>query len=133
MSVNCQPRSVNQYNFSSCASLFRFFSLTFNLATNLSSMTKKRLIFYGVFALFHIASFIFTLTLPNKENFMDMVKYIEWISLFKYVTLIGLLLLVVDVVWAFKADSDAHKEEIAAKQELTHLKAKLFDIQEGKK
>lgn len=96
-------------------------------------MTKKRLIFYGVFALFHIASFVFTLTLPDKDHFMDLVKYLEWISLFKYATLIGLLLLVVDVVWAFKADSDATKDGAATRQELTNLKAKLFDIQEGKK
>lgn len=50
--------------------------------------------------------------------------------MFKWITFLGLVILVVDVVWALKANKDATKEKAALTLELNTLKAKLFDLQE---
>ena len=64
-----------------------------------------------------------------KNILFDLVNYI---GVFKYITLFGLLLLIVDVVWSFIVNRDSQKEKAALEHELNMLKAKLFDLQEGK-
>jgi hypothetical protein len=96
------------------------------------SMSNKRLIFYAVFALFHIVFVIVALTMPASEDYTAMFKYLKWIPVFKFASLFGLALIIADVVWSFIIHRDAQKEKNALTQELTHLKAKLFDLQEGK-
>jgi hypothetical protein len=91
-------------------------------------MNQKRLIFYLVFAVFHLGAFIFTLVLPSV--LFDMVKYVPW---FKYATFFGLLLLVTDVVWSYVINRDAQREKDALTHELNTLKAKLYDLQEAGK
>ena len=53
--------------------------------------------------------------------------------MFKWITFLGLLILITDVVWAWKANKDAVKEKAALTLELNTLKAKLFDLQEAAK
>jgi hypothetical protein len=92
-------------------------------------MKKNRLIFYLVFALFHIGAFIFTVILENNTNLLfNMVK---WVPFFKWVTLFGLILLIADVIWAYMINKEAQKEKAALTHELNTLKAKLFDLQEA--
>ena len=91
-------------------------------------MKKNRLIFYIVFAIYNISSFIFAIALPSIM--FDIVKYIP---LFKYITLFGLALLIVDFAWAWKVNKDSEKEKAALEHELNVLKAKLFDLQEASK
>jgi hypothetical protein len=90
-------------------------------------MTKIRLIFYSVFGAFHLVSFIFTLFL--HKFILDLVNYL---SLFKYIALFGLLLLITDVIWSFKVNRDVQKQKDALTHELNMLKARLYDLQEGK-
>jgi hypothetical protein len=59
-----------------------------------------------------------------------MVKYVPW---FKYVTLLGVILIVVDLVWALQSNKEKEKEKSALNKELNTLKAKLFDLQEAAK
>jgi hypothetical protein len=92
-------------------------------------MKKNRLIFYLVFALFHIGAFIFTVILENNAGLLfDMVK---WVPFFKWVTLLGLILLIADVIWAYVINKESQKEKAALTHELNTLKAKLFDLQEA--
>ena len=94
-------------------------------------MKKSRLIFYLVFALFHIGAFIFTLILEGNTNLM--FKMVGWMSTFKWITLLGVALLCADVVWSWIIDKDSQKEKDALTHELHTLKAKLFDLQEAEK
>lgn len=92
-------------------------------------MTKNRLIFYTIFAAFHLCAFIFTIVIENNSSMLfSMVKYVPW---FKYGTLLGLILVIVDVIWSWIINRDSQKEKAALNQELTTLKAKLFDLQEA--
>ena len=93
-------------------------------------MTKIRLIFYAVFAAFHLGAFIFTLILQSNTTLL--LKMAGYISTLKYITLFGLVLFVVDVVWSLKINREAQQEKNALAHELNMLKARLYDIQEGK-
>lgn len=94
-------------------------------------MNKNRLIFFIFFALFHISAFIFTVVLDNNTSLLfDMVKFIPW---FKYGTLLGLILIIVDVVWTWKIQKAQAKEREGLVKELNTLKAKLFDYQEAER
>jgi hypothetical protein len=94
-------------------------------------MKKSRLIFYCLFALFHLGAFIFTVVLDYNSNLL--FKMVSWVHSFKWITLFGLALFVIDFLWvrAAKKESDAEKSEI--NREMNILKAKLFDLQEGAK
>ncbi len=94
-------------------------------------MNKNRLIFYIVFGAFHLGAFIFTVILDNNTSLL--FKMVGWVPMFKWITFLGLVILVIDVVWAFKANKDAAKEKAALTLELNTLKAKLFDLQEAGK
>jgi hypothetical protein len=94
-------------------------------------MTQNRLIFYAIFAAFNFAAFIFTLILENNTQMLfSMVQYVPW---FKYGTLLGLILVIIDVIWSWFINREVQKEKDALKHELNTLKAKLFDLQEDAK
>lgn len=94
-------------------------------------MKKSRIIFYALFAVFHLGAFLFTVILDNNTSLL--FSMVQYVPLFKYVTLMGLVLLVVDFVWALRATKDLEKEKSAVNHELNTLKAKLFDLQEASK
>lgn len=94
-------------------------------------MKQNRWIFYGLFALFHVSAFIFTIILDNNSSLL--LKMVNWVWSFKWITFIGLLLLVIDVVWTLSVYKEAQKERNAFNHELNTLKAKLFDLQEASK
>jgi hypothetical protein len=94
-------------------------------------MNKNRLIFYAVFACFHLGAFIFTVVLDNNTGLL--FKMVSWVPAFKWITLLGLLMLIVDAAWALKTNKDITKEKTALTLELNTLKAKLFDLQEDAK
>ena len=93
-------------------------------------MNKKRIIFYLVFAAFHIGAFIFTLLI---QDFSFLTKIFNYIGLFKYITFFGIVLIVADVIWSWIVGRDGKKEKDALTHELNMLKAKLFDLQETAK
>jgi ABC-type transport system involved in cytochrome bd biosynthesis fused ATPase/permease subunit len=94
-------------------------------------MTKNRLIFYAIFAAFNLGAFIFTLILENNTQMLfSMVQYVGW---FKFATLLGLILVIIDVIWSWFIYRESQREKDALKHELNTLKAKLFDLQEDAK
>jgi hypothetical protein len=94
-------------------------------------MKKNRLIFYSIFALFHLISFIFTVVLDNNTSLL--FKMVGWVPSFKWVTLLGLIMVIVDFLWARSVQKETEKEKDALTLELNTLKAKLFDLQEAAK
>jgi hypothetical protein len=92
-------------------------------------MKKNRWIFFSIFALFHLGAFIFTVVLDNNTNLL--FKMVGWVPSFKWVTLLGLILLFIDVIWALSIHKENQKEKAALHHELNTLKAKLFDLQES--
>jgi membrane protein implicated in regulation of membrane protease activity len=93
-------------------------------------MNKNRIIFYFIFAVFHVGAFIFTLIIQDVGYLM---KIYEYIWLFKFVTFFGIVLIAVDVAWSWIVNRDSKKEKAALTHELNTLKAKLFDLQEKAK
>ena len=91
-------------------------------------MKKSRLIFYLLFALFHIAAFIFTVVLGNDSTFL--MSMFSWVPYFKWVTLIGVAFVLVDFIWSWVAAKERGHEKEALTHEVNTLKAKLFDLQE---
>src|SRR5687768_15010612 len=91
-------------------------------------MKKSRIIFYIIFALFHIAAFIFTVVLGSNSTFL--MSMFSWVPYFKWVTLLGVVLVAIDFIWSWVAVKDNHQEKAALSHEVNTLKAKLFDMQE---
>ena len=90
-------------------------------------MNRNRIIFYLVFLIFHIGAFIFTLRI---QDFTFITQVYQYIGLFKYVTFFGIVLVVADIIWSWRAIHDIKVERDGLVSELTNLKAKLFDLQE---
>lgn len=90
-------------------------------------MNKNRIIFYLVFAAFHVGAFIFTLLI---QDFTFLTKIYEHLWFFKYITFFGIILIISDFIWSWIVNRDSQKEKAALTHELNTLKAKLFDLQE---
>lgn len=94
-------------------------------------MNRNRLIFYVVFGLFHTGLLIFSFYVDaRKEDFAFLTQLLSWISITKYLAMFGLLLLIIDVAWSFWLNKKNEHEKNTLNNELTALKAKLFDLQE---
>jgi len=91
-------------------------------------MKKNRLIFYLIFASFHVVAFIFTVALGNSSSFL--MSMFSWVPYFKWVTLLGVILVGIDFVWSWIFVKDSARERAALTHEVNTLKAKLFDLQE---
>jgi len=91
-------------------------------------MKKNRVIFYVIFALFHIGAFIFTVALGNDSGFL--MSMFSWVPYFKWVTLLGVVLVAIDFAWTSIEVKNRNREKEALAHEVNTLKAKLFDMQE---
>lgn len=91
-------------------------------------MNKARLIFYGIFGAYQLIAFIFTLIVERSASFLlDLVGYVGW---FKYITFLGLTLIIIDAVWAWRVSVTTKKTEDEMRLENNTLKAKVYDMQE---
>jgi len=94
-------------------------------------MNKNRLIFFGALGVFHLVLVTFTFYVDaNKGDFQLLIRLLDWMSLFKYGSLIGLFLIIADVIWSWKSHQEFQKENEILNSEIKTLKAKLFDLQE---
>jgi hypothetical protein len=93
-------------------------------------MNQNRIIFYGIFFLFHLGAYIFTVKI---QDFTFLTKIYEHIGSFKYITLLGVFMVIADIVWSYVINHKHKKEKTALQNELNNLKAKLFDLQEDVK
>lgn len=90
-------------------------------------MGKNRIVFYIIFAVFHVCAFIFTLMIQDLSFAMETIQHVVY---FKYLTFFGIILIATDFVWSWIVNRDSQKEKAALTHELNTLKAKLFDLQE---
>jgi len=96
-------------------------------------MTRNRIIFYSIFGVYQLLSFIFTIVIDttNSTSFLlGMLKYIGW---FKYITFLGLVLILIDFVWLWMDGRQQKKAEEEFRHENNVLKAKVYDMQQGVK
>lgn len=91
-------------------------------------MKKNRVLFYLIFALFHIGALIFTIRLGNSSSFL--MSMFSWVPYFKWVTLLGVVLVIIDFVWAWITIKESNRQKEALAHEVNTLKAKMFDMQE---
>jgi hypothetical protein len=97
-------------------------------------MKRNRLIFYSVFGALHLFIFLFSLYMDSKQEDLQflflMQGAIPWL---KYASLFLLILFASNVVLHFRDNRRNEREKAQLTQELDTLKARLFDLQEGKK
>src|SRR5690606_37017032 len=87
------------------------------LGTNLPLMSNNRIIFYCIFAAFHLFLFFFSLYVDSqRENVQFLLTLQSKIWMLKYGSFLGLLLLGVAVLWDWR-DMRAHRKE---KDQLNH-------------
>jgi hypothetical protein len=97
-------------------------------------MKKNRLIFYAIFALFHLFIFFFSLYMDGQSNNIQFLLSMQKkIWMLKYGSFIGLVLLGVDVIWLLRSEKTHATERMKLESEMLNLKAKLFDLQESAK
>lgn len=96
-------------------------------------MSRNRIIFYSIFGVYQVIAFIFTLIvdLGNSTSFLfGLLKYIGW---FKYITFLGVVLIITDFIWLWMDNRRQQKQEEAFRHENNVLKAKVYDMQEDLK
>ena len=93
-------------------------------------MNQKRLFLYLGFALYQIGAFIFTIMVDGHLDLLGLLKFIPW---FKYVTFLGLIFFIVDVIWYLLDRRANRKLQSDLEKENNVLKAKIYDFQEAAK
>ena len=94
-------------------------------------MNRKRLLLYLIFAVYQILSFIFTIMVDGHIDLLGLLKYIP---AFKFISAIGVILIVVDFTWYWLDHRTNRRKLEAQEKENNVLKAKIYDYQEaGKK
>ena len=95
-------------------------------------MAKNRLIFYSIFGVYQLGAFIFTVAIDtdNTSALLSLYGYLSW---FKYLSFIGVILVVTDFVWTWRQMRKAEQEVEESRHENNTLKAKIYDIQETTK
>src|SRR5260221_14177952 len=94
-------------------------------------MAKNRLIFYSIFGVYQLGAFIFTgiIDTDNTSALFSVYGYLAW---FKYLWVVGVILIVIDFVWTWRQLSKARQEVEESRHENNTLKAKIYDFQETK-
>ena len=94
-------------------------------------MSNNRIIFYCIFAAFHLFLFFFSLYVDSqRENVQFLLTLQSKIWMLKYGSFIGLVLLGICMLWDWNSSRAHRKEKDHLNHEINILKAKLFDIQE---
>ncbi|HTJ48164.1 MAG TPA: hypothetical protein VL443_01840 [Cyclobacteriaceae bacterium] len=99
-------------------------------------MKKNGYITYGILILFHLVIFIMSFYvdyLTKKQDLGSLFTISKYAFLFKYLTFIGLALIVYNYILSAKSIKDYKSDNETLTKEMTTLKAKLFDLQEAAK
>ena len=91
-------------------------------------MNQKRLLLYLAFAIYQLSAFIFTVLVDGHLDLLGLLRFIPW---FKYISFIGVILLVADLAWFWLDRRTQMKKQLDLQKENTELKAKIFDFQGG--
>ncbi len=97
-------------------------------------MKRNRLIFYTVFGVLHLFIFIFSIYMDGQqENVQFLFQMQGRIWMLKYCSFFLLILFVTNVILHVRDNRRNTREKDQLTTELNNLKAKLYDLQEGKK
>lgn len=97
-------------------------------------MKKNRLIFFAIFGVLHLFIFFFSLYMDrNDQNLSFLFELQKRIWMLKYGSFLLLGLMITDFIWYWRELKNQSNEQVRLKNELTQLKAKLFDLQEESK
>jgi hypothetical protein len=99
-------------------------------------MKKNRLIFFSIFAAYHLVVFLFTLYvkgIAKQQDFGSLMSLLPKVYIFFYGSLMGLLLFLADFIWSWRITKETTNNEEALRLENNTLKAKIYDLQEGSK
>ena len=97
-------------------------------------MTKRRVIFFTIFGVYHVLILIFTSYIDaQKQDFGVLSRMYGFLHLFKYGAILGIILFVIDFVWSWRLNKSAEKNEETLSFEINNLKAKVYDLQESSK
>jgi hypothetical protein len=100
--------------------------------TKLFLMKMNRVIFYTVFGLLHLFIFVFSIYMDNQQDNLDFLLFMrKKIWMLKYGSFILLILMVVNVILHYRDNRRNLLETEKLNNELVHLKAKLYDLQEA--
>jgi hypothetical protein len=93
-------------------------------------MNRKRLLLYLIFAVYQTLSFIFTIMVDGHLDLLGLLKYIP---AFKFIAVIGVILIIVDFSW-YWIDQRANRKKLEEQEKENNiLKAKIYDYQEAEK
>jgi hypothetical protein len=96
-------------------------------------MTKIRIILFSIFGFYHLFAFAFTAYLDiNKNDWGLLTKMLAKIPLFKYGTLLGLILIILDFILSWQASKKAEQAIADLQNEVNALKAKAYDLNQKK-
>lgn len=91
---------------------------------------RWRIALFGSFMVYHLGALGFTYLVDGHLDLLSLLKYIPS---FKYIAFLGIVMILLDITWYY-FDARANKQEKEVlKDENTNLKAKIYDLQEGKK
>ncbi len=93
-------------------------------------MNQKRLLFYLAFAIYQLIAFIFTVMVDGHLDLLGLLRFIPW---FKFISFLGVLLLLADVIWYWLDRKANSKRQDNLEKENIELKAKVYDSQEAVK
>ena len=99
-------------------------------------MKRNTLITYAIFLVFMlilIGAAFYVESIVERGKFDKMFELAKNASVFKYLSFVGLILLIVEFAMNYMTVRDLHKEKETLQSEMTVLKAKLFDLQEAGK
>jgi hypothetical protein len=91
-------------------------------------MNKRRLILYLVFAVYQFGAFIFTVMV---DGHLDLLGLLKFIPSFKYISFVGVLLILTDLTWYLIEKRTARKRDDELIKENNVLKAKIYDLQQA--
>lgn len=97
-------------------------------------MKKNRLIFYAVIGALHLFLLLFSFYMDSQQNNLEFLIRLQGVIwLLKYCTFILVVLFVTNIILHVRDNRRYVRENQGLIQELNTLKAKLYDLQEGKK
>ncbi len=97
-------------------------------------MSKSKVIFYSIFGAFHIMLFFLSLYIEGKQDDISFLFELRTkIVYMKYISIIGLILMVSNVIIVMVEKRTIDKDIEAMKKEVNLYKAKLYDVQEAQK
>lgn len=91
-------------------------------------MNIKRLVLYFVFVVYQAGAFTFTYMVDGHMDLLGLLRYIPW---FKYISFLGMILIIADVTWFVIDYRASHKQKKDLIAENEDLKAKLSNLQGG--